>query len=234
MDRPYFFEEQIAESDRHFTLSEATTRHCVQALRMRAGDSLHITNGKGLVFDGKLVETQKKSAVVVIEDVQDFGLPEKQNVIAVSPVKNPARFEWFLEKAAELGISEIVPLICNRTEKHHYKTERLHNIVVSAMLQSRQNRLCKLWSPTKFEVVLSAFEAHKKYIAHCISTAGKTEFATISNITRGILLIGPEGDFTPDEIEAAMRAGCTPVGLGPTRLRTETAALTGAVLFQQL
>lgn len=232
MDIPYFFEEQMNENDRHFTLSETTARHCLHALRMRKGERMHITNGKGFVFNATLMESQKKSAVVSIDGTTYFDEAEKQNAIAVSPVKNPARFEWFLEKAVELGISTIIPVICNRTEKYFYKQERLKNIVVSAMLQSKQHRLCNLTEPMPFSELINSVCADQKFIAYCGDNL--TPLSSFNNFQRALILIGPEGDFTPDEIDQALKANFVAVALGSTRLRTETAALTSSVLFQQL
>jgi 16S rRNA (uracil1498-N3)-methyltransferase len=156
--------------------------------------------------------------------------------IAISLLKNTNRFEWFLEKATEIGISEIIPLICERTEKERFRYDRMQGICISAMLQSQQTWLPVLQEPGKFEsFVTQQFENCSKYIAHCMDEESKTQLhRQISKSSDQLICIGPEGDFTKTEIELALQHHFIPVSLGETRLRTETAAVVAATLLSHI
>src|SRR5690606_34006849 len=148
-------------------------------------------------------------------------------------IKNAGRFEWFLEKATEIGISHIIPLICKRTEKSHLKEDRMKTIMVSAMLQSRQVWLPSLSSPVPIAQLVNTHQADQKFIAHCMEEKKQELQKAIDQKARSkIILIGPEGDFTPVEIEIAIENNFIPVSIGYTRLRTETAAMVAAVLLK--
>lgn len=229
---PVFYERDIQlHEPATMELSEETSRHVVQVLRMQPGEKMYITNGYGQVFMCSLVIAHKKHASVQIEEKQLQEKPAKQNTIAVSLVKNTSRLEWLLEKITELGISEIIPLRCERTEKQNLKPERLQAILISAMLQSRQAWLPRMMAPQSFADVTRLNKTHK-YIAHCVAEKERKDFAAQGPFNNTLVLIGPEGDFTTDEINEGLRQGCLPVTLGPTRLRTETAALAAVVLMQ--
>src|SRR6187399_1833673 len=139
MNLPYFYEENIQEPVH--TLSEETSRHCVQVLRMTNGEQLQLTDGKGNLFFATISDANKKHCRVIVDNLRrqpDTEPGRKKISVAISLLKNPSRFEWFLEKAAEIGVSEIIPLICEHTEKENFRYERMNNILISAMLQSRQ------------------------------------------------------------------------------------------------
>ncbi len=227
---PYFYHPSLTDSDTTVTVAEDTSKHIVQVLRMQVDEQIKLTNGNGLIAVAKIIAPHKKHCVVSIEHKAQQLPPSKQNTIAVALLKNVHRFEWFLEKATELGIAQIVPLITKRTEKQNFKQERMQQIVVSAMLQSQQAFLPLLASPEKFETYVKTKHLQNKLIAHCIDVEKSVlqEKLTVQNI----LLIGPEGDFTPEEIEMALTCGYQPVSLGNTRLRTETAAVVGATVLQ--
>jgi 16S rRNA (uracil1498-N3)-methyltransferase len=230
MPLPFFFEENIPGSGK-FMLSEESSRHIVQVLRMREGEEILITNGKGEVLTAIIILEDKKKTEVKITG-RKFNARQNQKVsIAISLIKNNTRFEWFLEKATEIGVSEIIPLICQRTEKQHFKYDRLKNIIVSAMLQSQQGWLPALHEPVKFTEVINNWAHQNKYIAHCME--GSKNQLSHEAIQQGdiLLLIGPEGDFTKDEIESALKNNYVPVNLGETRLRTETAGVVAAVML---
>ena len=231
MAAPYFYEPLISKSHTSFELSEESSKHAVQVLRMEVGETILLTNGKGGLFTASITIAHKKHSQVSIVSATEMPAPEKQNTIAVSPLKNNSRIEWFLEKATELGIHRITPLICQRTEKQVVKQERWQQILVAAMLQSQQAWLPILDAPTRFADYLQTIQG-TKLIAHCLPNEKKslTSFTAANNCC---ILIGPEGDFTEAEIESAMAAGFQPVSLGDSRLRTETAALTAAVVLQQ-
>jgi 16S rRNA (uracil1498-N3)-methyltransferase len=148
-------------------------------------------------------------------------------------LKNSSRYEWFLEKATELGVAAIIPLLCSRTEKQHLREDRLQGILVSAMLQSQQCWLPEMQPPVqlgKFD--WNNFTGYDCFAAHCMPDNSKAELATLLSEAgnRRLILIGPEGDFTAAEVEQALKAGCKPVSLGSTRLRTETAGMVASAL----
>jgi 16S rRNA (uracil1498-N3)-methyltransferase len=238
MALPFFFKE-IIEDAASLVLDEPTSKHVIQVLRMKVGEQLQLTDGKGNLVTAAIADDNRKRCTVkVISAVK--VLPSKRKItIAISPVKNTSRFEWFLEKATEIGITEIVPLICDRTEKQHFRPERMHGVLVSAMLQSQQSWLPVLHEPVKFNQFITTGAAQQKFIAHCLENEKKSlhHYLTQSSdhpITKSahqLMMIGPEGDFTPAEIAAALQKEFIPVSLGNTRLRTETAGLAAAVLL---
>ncbi len=230
MQLPYFFEENIPEAG-NFFLSEESSRHIVQVLRMKPGQEINITNGKGELLTSSITVSNKRKTEVAITNRQSIPEQSQKISIAISPVKNNNRFEWFLEKASEIGVSEIIPLICSRTEKNSIKMERMRNILVSAMLQSRQAWIPELMQPVKFSEIIKNISYQQKFIAYCGDSEKKTLKEFDNNNFSQIILIGPEGDFTQNEINIAIQNNYIPVSLGETRLRTETAGIVAAVLL---
>lgn len=236
MALPFFFTEVVSSINNIIVLTEENSRHIVQVLRMAEGRQINITDGLGTICTAEIVEANKKKCTVKTLDTLKQIAPAKKVCIAISPVKNSSRFEWFLEKATEIGVTEIVPLICERTEKQYLKHDRLRGILISAMLQSQQAWLPVLCEPVKFEKFVEENKSNNKFIAHC-DEQNKISFKEITGqlsnqlITHSTILIGPEGDFTKDEIDFALQNNFTPVALGNTRLRTETAALVAATLL---
>jgi len=231
MQLPFFYEEFITANDYYYTLSADTQKHVIQVLRLKENDSILITNGKGLLCKAIITSINKKQTIVQLKDVQTFMPPEIKTCIAISLLKNASRFEWFLEKATELGISSIVPLLCKRTEKQHFRYERMKTILISAMLQSKQSWLPELKEPVLFSNILVENNYDLKLIAHC----GNTEKKHLNNFETNndtILLIGPEGDFSDEEISFAEKNNYISVSLGNNRLRTETAGVAAAVLLK--
>lgn len=233
MDTPFFFEADLPANPAHFPLSPETSKHCIQVLRMQQGASIVLTNGAGLKYDAVILAADKKQTVVSLDNPVFCPRPEPLTTIAISFVKNPARMEWFLEKATEIGVSAVYPLIASRTERTHFKAERWENIIVSAMLQSRQVWKMKLHQPVDFSQLIQQKMAGLALIAHC-EEGVKHSIASIEHAVARMILIGPEGDFSPEEIAAALLRGFKPVSLGNTRLRTETAGIAAAVLLQNL
>ena len=230
MQLPFFFEENLQVAD-EFILSEESSKHIVQVLRMHDSDQMFITNGKGETLTAFIVAADKKKTKVKITG-RTFSSQNVAKVsIAVSLIKNKDRFEWLLEKVTEIGVSEIIPLICQRTEKQHFKYDRMKNILVSAMLQSRQAWLPLLSQPVKFADIIEKFSSQNKFIAHCMEGQKKPLSGERSQQGDQVILIGPEGDFTKDEIDLAIQHNFIPVSLCKTRLRTETAGLVAAVLL---
>ena len=232
MNLPFFYAPDLSGESVAPALDEETMRHMVQVLRMKVGDELMLTNGRGLQALAAVSSTSKKACTVAVETVSDIPRVEHQVSIAISPLKNPSRFEWFLEKAAENGIGAIVPLICHRTERQHIKKERWNSILISAMLQSRQCWATELKDAESFASFVDKAGAEQKYIAHCLEGDKPELQHRVKKAHRSsLILIGPEGDFTPEEITKAYEKGFQPVSLGSTRLRTETAGITAAVLL---
>lgn len=236
MALPFFYVSDYDSSKKEIVLDEDTSRHVIQVLRMKKGELLNLTDGKGNIFTTSIADDHKKHCTVRIEDVK-YKEQEKRKVsIALSLLKNANRFEWFLEKATEIGVNEIIPLICERTEKEKFRDDRLQNILVSAMLQSQQCWLPVLHKPIAFKLLLRQEEvvnASQKFIAHCIGNE-KRNLADLINdaLPSQIILIGPEGDFTTGEVEFAMANHFDAVALGETRLRAETAAMVAATLLR--
>lgn len=219
--------------DKQVILNEETSRHIIQVLRMQEGAHIQLTNGNGHLLEAEITEAHKKRTIVKILKEETIPATSKRITMAISPIKNASRFEWFLEKATEIGVNEIIPLICQRTEKEKLRTSRLQQILVSAMLQSRQVWLPDLHEPTTFSQLMEKAVYEKKYIAHC-EDALKSNLAneSLSNSDSVLMLIGPEGDFTLAEIKQAIDKGFIPVTLGDNRLRTETAGVVAVTLLR--
>ena len=234
MSIPIFFSATIDEQADFIELSDETSKHIIQVLRKKQGDFIQLTNGRGLLVDAEITDANKKKCIVKKVSITITKKSDKQIIIAISLVKNANRFEWFLEKATEIGVTNIIPLICSRTEKQHFRKERMEGIIMSAMLQSQQTWMPVLEDPTSLEIVLKNNIESIKYIAHCEEGEDKVFMAPIASSTSTIILIGPEGDFTFEEINKAKASGFIPVSLGNTRLRTETAGVVAASLLINL
>ena len=235
MSLPLFFTKEIAPLHQHLTLDEDTSRHVSQVLRMRAGELLELTDGKGNLITAEITDAHKKRSTVKITGLSFLERPERKTAIAISLLKNANRFEWFLEKATELGIQEIIPLLCDRTERQHFRLERMQSVLVSAMLQSQQSWLPELHEPLQFSKLMTneaVINSNQKFIAHCMDGGEKQNLGSVVNKSLSrIILIGPEGDFTSDEVQLALKNEFIPVSLGNTRLRTETAGIVAATLL---
>ena len=221
---PYFYEPLIAAGMTQFTLSEASSKHCIQVLRMNEGDLIDITKGQGGLFHATIQVAHKKNAIVHISDAVQHSAPNQQLHLGISLLKNAVRLEWLFEKATEMGVHTIVPLICERTIHERFKMERMQNILQSAMIQSQQAWLPILEVPCDYTKFLTTHATGQKLIAHC-ENGDKINIKTIQASNDIVLLIGPEGDFTPSEIELALANNFQAIHLGPTRLRTETAGI---------
>jgi 16S rRNA (uracil1498-N3)-methyltransferase len=232
MSIPYFFINNFNNSNT-IILSEETSKHCIQVLRMKKGEQLQLTDGNGNLVTAHILNADRKNCEVVIEEKRfQSPLPGKIS-IAISVLKNPIRFEWFLEKVTEMGITEIIPLLCKRTERQHFRFDRMKNILIAAMLQSEQAWLPVLHQPQQVEKIISSSPYAQKIIAHCENDENKKNINAIIISHDAQILIGPEGDFTKDEIELAAKNNYQPVSLGKTRLRSETAGIVAAALLLQ-
>lgn len=226
----FFYEPLLLQNEKTFTLSENTAKHCIQVLRMKAGDIMELTNGKGLLCKASIENIDRKNCLVKIIEEQIHPPSSHKISIAISILKNADRFEWFAEKATEMGVNEIIPLICNRTIRHNFRKERMQNIIISAMLQSQQLWLPQLHDAVSFEKYISSSPNKTKLIAHCGQAEKKRPDEIIFSSSAEII-IGPEGDFTSNEIIFATENNYIPVSLGHTRLRTETAGVVAAALL---
>jgi 16S rRNA (uracil1498-N3)-methyltransferase len=233
MALPFFYIDNYDTGQRSILLSEEASKHVVQVLRMKKGEELNLTDGKGSLLTCAVTDDNKKHCGVEILSSIHYPLSARKVSIAISLVKNNNRFEWFLEKATEIGVREIIPLICERTEKERFRYDRMQGICISAMLQSQQTWLPVLREPAKYEdVKMWKCENGNNFIAHCIDgTKQSLSNSHISTSSHSLICIGPEGDFTPKEIDLALQHDFIPVSLGGTRLRTETAGVVAAALL---
>lgn len=234
MQLPFFYTEPIAPSDIIVVLNEENSKHIVQVLRMLNGKQIKLTDGFGNIFFAEITDAHKKKCTVKIIEKSFVEKTVNANCIAISPVKNNSRLEWFLEKATEIGVNEIVLLICERTEKQHTRMDRLKGILISAMLQSQQAWLPILEEPKKYVDFIKKVNTENKFIAHCEEgnkQSFKVVLSTLQPFKSSTVLIGPEGDFTAQEIILAEENNFIPVILGDTRLRTETAGIVAATLL---
>jgi 16S rRNA (uracil1498-N3)-methyltransferase len=230
MALPLFYKEDITTDA--LVLDEDTSKHVTGVLRMKVGESILLTDGRGSKATAVITDDHRKRCAVRLIQREKEERKSSGVAIAISLVKNAARFEWFLEKATEIGVAEIIPLLCQRTEKEKFREERWQQIITSAMLQSQQVWMPCLHAPTLFEKVMAESRQQHKFVAHCLlqQKQALTQFQ-IKEEQSAIILIGPEGDFTEKEIEAALQNGFAPVALGNTRLRTETAGMVAAALL---
>jgi 16S rRNA (uracil1498-N3)-methyltransferase len=241
MQSPFFYIKEHDPSLKQLELDEDTSRHIVQVLRMKTGARVHLTDGQGYLLTASIADDHKKHCLVNI-DSSSYQQPAPRKItIGISLIKNSSRLEWFLEKATEIGVQEIIPLICERTEKQKFRRDRMQGILISAMLQSQQCWLPVLHEPIAYTLLFRQEEIagmQQKFIAHCME--GNKQ--SISQLSKGeesdykfqnpLILIGPEGDFTSEEVALALANHFLPVSLGATRLRTETAGVVAATLLR--
>lgn len=220
-----FYTVNVSEGKALFTREESL--HCLRVLRMRIGESIRFTDGLGNLYEGVITDDDSTGmTATVISAEHDKERRGYKLHIAISPLKNEDRLEWFIEKAVEIGIDEITPLVCSRTEKRRIRKERLQGLILSAMKQSVKCHLPRLNDPATFNEFVDGKHEGKRIIASCDPAVER--IAITSAFKRGdevTILIGPEGDFTPEEVISAVKGGFTPVHIGPSRLRTETAGV---------
>ncbi|RNC87240.1 MAG: 16S rRNA (uracil(1498)-N(3))-methyltransferase [Winogradskyella sp.] len=220
-----FYNPDISENDNTIVFDKDESRHIVKVLRKKVGDSLNITNGKGWVFTTELTLAEQKHCTGNIISKEKHNKRTYKLHLAVAPTKMNDRFEWFLEKATEIGIDTITPLLCDHSERKVIKTERFEKIIQSAMKQSLQYYMPELRPLTAFKDFISQDITGQKFIAHCEDTERKSLKSVIEPNSDVTILIGPEGDFSTNEIKQATANSFVPVIIGGTRLRTETAAI---------
>jgi 16S rRNA (uracil1498-N3)-methyltransferase len=222
-----FYNPNISKLEKEVTFDKEESRHIVKVLRMKDGDTFKITNGKGSFFSAEIINANPKGCLVkILSEEMQQPFPYQLH-LAVAPTKLNDRYEWFLEKATEIGISEITPIICDHSERKIIKTERYEKILQSAMKQSLKAYLPILNEAVSYKDFINSEKNSEglKCIAHCEETDKKSLKSVLKQNQKITILIGPEGDFSSEEIELAKQAGFIPVTLGESRLRTETAAV---------
>lgn len=227
-----FYSQDVA--DGICRLGEEESAHCVRVLRHREGDEIYVIDGEGTLYTCRLLDASSKAAEAqVIAEEHGWGAHPYHLCMAVCPTKNADRYEWFAEKSTELGVDVIVPVIGEHSERKVFKTDRLKRILLSAAKQSLKGAVPRVSEPISVRDFITEWADRDnalKLIACCFE--GEVPRTSVNDALRTFegdeiaVLIGPEGDFSPSEVSAAVSAGFIPVHLGPSRLRTETAALT--------
>ena len=212
-------------------LDQEESVHCVRVLRHRAGDEITVVDGEGTMMRCRLSDDSPKGASAeILERNEGWGGHPYSLTMAVCPTKNNDRFEWFVEKATEVGVDAVVPVIGDRSERRVFKTERSRKIALAAMKQSLKAQLPGIREPVSVKDFITGSQSALKLICYCFE--GETQRMSIEDVLREVpegtditIMIGPEGDFSPEEAVLAVENGFIPVHLGPSRLRAETAAV---------
>lgn len=231
-----FFAPDIAAT---LTLPEEESRHCARVLRLVEGDEIEVVDGKGTLYRCRIALAHAKHCAVQIVEQQPCPPHWGSRVeVAVAPTKNLDRMEWMAEKCTEMGIDRITPLLCQHSERKVLKTERLHKIMVAAMKQSLKAQLPQLDELTPCKPFIAGSTVAQRFIAYCDESLPREQRRSLAQAydpgRDALVLIGPEGDFDPDEVAAALQAGFVPVTLGESRLRTETAATVAVATMHAL
>jgi len=220
----WFFVAEITQEYIEFDPEES--KHCIRVLRLKSGDIIELTDGLGSLYHGEIIDDNPKKCLVKIgnpirtNEKRDFHLH-----IAVAPTKNISRYEWFIEKATEIGINEITPLDCDHSERTRLKPDRFQKIMIAALKQSQQTWLPKYNNTVRFLDLVKSDQKGQKFIAFVDENHDLSLKSAYIPGKDALIMIGPEGDFSRDEINLALGAGFIPISLGKNRLRTETAAL---------
>ena len=231
-----FFAPDLATT---LTLPEEESRHCVRVLRLVEGDEIEVIDGAGTLYRCRIAMAHAKHCGVEILSQKDCPPHWGSKIMgAVAPTKNLDRIEWMAEKCTEMGIDRITPLLCRHSERKVLKTERLHKILVAAMKQSLKAQLPQLDELTPIGDLIDEHSDAQRFIAYCDESLPRNERRSLAQVYDpshdAMVMIGPEGDFDPTEVEAALNAGFVPVTLGDSRLRTETAALMAVAMMHTL
>ncbi len=231
-----FFAPDLATT---LTLPEEESRHCVRVLRLVEGDEIEVIDGAGTLYRCRIAMAHAKHCGIEILSQKDCPPHWGSKImVAVAPTKNLDRIEWMAEKCTEMGIDRITPLLCRHSERKVLKTERLHKILVAAMKQSLKAQLPQLDELTPIGDLIDEHSDAQRFIAYCDESLLRNERRSLAQVYDpshdAMVMIGPEGDFDPTEVEAALNAGFVPVSLGDSRLRTETAALMAVAMMHTL
>lgn len=220
-----FFNPNIDETTQSFSFDKEESRHIIKVLRKKDSDILHVTNGSGLLFETQITLASDNKCIVEVLSITNAEKPKFHLHLAVAPTKMNDRFEWFLEKATEIGIQEITPIFCDRSERKVINKDRFEKIILSAMKQCNETFQPKLNEAISFKEFIKQQQNGLQLIAHCEETDKKSLKEVLKPNEDVTILIGPEGDFSEKEITLALENNYKPVTLGNTRLRTETAAI---------
>ena len=220
-----FYNPNINEATENFSFDKEESKHIIKVLRKKDTDILHVTNGLGFLFTTEITLASDSKCTVKIISFEKTNPSKSRLHLAVAPTKMNDRYEWFLEKATEIGIQEITPIICDHSERKVINNERFEKILLAAMKQANELYLPKLNPAITFKEFVNLQNDDIKYIAHCEETDKKTLKSVLQPNQNITMLIGPEGDFSQKEITLALSNDYIPVSLGNTRLRTETAAI---------
>jgi 16S rRNA (uracil1498-N3)-methyltransferase len=217
-----------------YMLNDEESKHCIRVLRLTINDEVQLVDGRGGFYTARIIETKPRCVLQIESSIQEYEKRPFSLHIAMSPLKNADRFEWFVEKAVEMGIDEITPILCKRTERKSINIDRLERIAISAMKQSVKAYKPIINVAIPFDNFIKTSTSGMKLIAHC-EESGRAEISSIyktgSNV---IVLIGPEGDFTENEISNALQNNYLPISLGNSRLRTETAGIKACAVLNFL
>lgn len=205
--------------------------HASKVLRLRQGDLLQIGTGRGIIYTCELIEVKRDQATVKVLEEEIFPEPITKVSVGIAPTKNLSRFEWFLEKATELGVWEVIPILTERTLRDRIKPDRAEKIVLQASKQSRRLFIPKVHPLTPFDQILE-MKQDVNLIAHCYEDRDRSALSLSDGSGSSLILIGPEGDFTVNEVEKAENSGFESIILGENRLRTETAGILAVALLQ--
>ncbi|PCJ25813.1 MAG: 16S rRNA (uracil(1498)-N(3))-methyltransferase [Flavobacteriales bacterium] len=218
-------------NEKSYTLSESESKHAVRVLRLKNSDTITLIDGKGTFYNTIIVNDNPKKCEVSITNTNKESTLKPTLHIAIAPTKNNDRTEWFVEKCTEIGINQITPMLCKHSERKKIKLERYVKTAVSAMKQSLKATLPILCELTKFSDVVNQSFQEKKYIAHCYNEKQKHFKDILQKRENSLILIGPEGDFSQEEIALAIEKGFEPITFGASRLRTETAGVVACTIF---
>jgi 16S rRNA (uracil1498-N3)-methyltransferase len=227
-----FYAPDIAQT---FTLPEEESQHCAKVLRMKAGERIHIIDGVGGLYEAEILESHpKRTQVTILSEQHEYGRRPFRLHLAVAPTKNIDRFEWFVEKATEIGFDELTPLCCRYSERKIIKPERIEKILVSAAKQSLKAYVPRLNPMTTFKDFInnsSSLTPHSSlFIAHCYDQPKQHLLHVCPSASDVVVMVGPEGDFSEEEVELALRNSFQAITLGESRLRTETAGVVACHL----
>lgn len=222
----YYCNEPLLNAGQQICLDPEESHHIARVMRMKSGDSIHLTDGSGKLTKAVIADIGKKETLVIAGEIEPgWDYPKENLTVAVAPTKNADRLEWFVEKATEIGIYKIIPLICEHSERTRLRTDRLRKLAVSAMKQSTRTRLPEITESVTFRELLQMDLPEQKFIAYAEEQQPDLFADSYRTGLSTIILIGPEGDFSRNELSSAAEKGFKCISLGNARLRTETAAL---------
>jgi 16S rRNA (uracil1498-N3)-methyltransferase len=225
MQMNLFYGPGLRDGDVVFTLGAEESNHCIRALRQAVGQRITLTNGAGLFADGIISSVESGKCVVELSEFRKEAGKNWKLEMAVAPTKNTNRFEWFAEKATEIGVDAIYPLICKHSERAKIQYDRMNRLLVAAMKQSLKSCLPLLLPEIKFSDLVKREGSGQKFIAWCGDKKVPHLKEVMEKEKNTLILIGPEGDFSDEEVDLAIKSGFIPISLGKNRLRTETAAM---------